>query len=283
MKDLFDILLKEQQELMDIINRTTLTTKNAPKGLLRIAYRNNAIQYYHRTEENDKLYKGGKYIRAENKKLAQDLAQKGYDLSVLDMAKKKFNLIQKFLMRYQLCDLEAVYGELNPCRRPLVTPRVISDEDYINGWNSVKYEGKGFTEGVPELYTSKGEQVRSKSEKIIADMLLSAGIPYRYEYPLVLQGLGTVYPDFTVLNIKERRELYWEHMGMMDHEEYREHALHRIDIYIRNNVLPGDRLIITHETSKRPLETGTIEKVIQHILLNNPVPKSKITTGSTRK
>ena len=57
------------------------------------------------------------------------------------------------------------------------------------------------------LITEKGEYVRSKSEKIIADTLTKNNINYVYELPLRLKGYGTVKPDFTVLNKRTRHEL----------------------------------------------------------------------------
>ena len=66
------------------------------------------------------------------------------------------------------------------------------------------------------FYTSKGERVRSKSEVIIADVLNREGVPYRYEYPIYIKGIGKIYPDFTVLNIGIRKEMIWDHFGMMD-------------------------------------------------------------------
>lgn len=52
--------------------------------------------------------------------------------------------------------------------------------------------------------------MRSKSEVIIADLLNKEGIPYRYEFPLYLKEFNTVYPDFTILNVRKRKEIYWE-------------------------------------------------------------------------
>ena len=113
-----------------------------------------------------------------------------------------------------------------------------------------------------EIYTNKGERVRSKSEKIIADMLNRYEIPYRYEYPIYLRRLGQIYPDFTVLDVKKRKQIYWEHFGMMDNNDYCEKALRKLDIYMKNDILIGDTLIFTHETSKHPLETAVIDKLI---------------------
>ena len=108
--------------------------------------------------------------------------------------------------------------------------------------------------------------MRSKSELIIADLLYKEGVPYRYEYPLYLNGLGRIYPDFTVLNTKERKELHWEHLGMMDDAEYAENALRRIAVYEKNGIFPGENLILTHETRKNPLDQKIIKMMIANYL-----------------
>ena len=274
MSELRELLLQQQKELMDIVDLTTLSTKKAVEGSLRIAKHNGTIQYYHRMKENDKkegidetkenggTYNTEKYIRRGDNELAFCLAQRDYDLRLLKSATRKLNLLRKFLDDYKPHELEEIYEKMNPYRKAIVIPKIISEAVFVEKWSRVEYRGKDFVEGVPELYTRKGERVRSKSEKIIADMLFSEKIPYRYEYPIVLKGIGTVYPDFTVLKVKERKEEYWEHMGMMGNMEYSEKALHKIDIYMRNKISPGDRLILTHETSKRPLETAVIERLI---------------------
>ena len=64
-------------------------------------------------------------------------------------------------------------------------------DQILQAWLSEKYEGKQFREGEPVILTDRGERVRSKSEKIIADYLFRKGIPYKYEKPLYLKGLGS--------------------------------------------------------------------------------------------
>ena len=124
---------------------------------------------------------------------------------------------------------------------------------------------KGFTEDAPEFYTAKGEQVRSKSEILIADTLYRKNIPYCYERPLEFPGAGRIHPDFTILRRSDRKEVYWEHLGMMDDPEYAANALMRIDLYERNGIFPGDRLILTHETGRQPLRTRLIEVLAERI------------------
>ena len=60
--------------------------------------------------------------------------------------------------------------------------------------------------------TLAGHKVRSKSEVIIANLLYTNHIPYRYEAALALNEL-TVYPDFTILHPTTQQFFYWEHFG----------------------------------------------------------------------
>lgn len=67
--------------------------------------------------------------------------------------------------------------------------------------------------------TQRGELVRSKTEWIIADKLQAAGITYSYELPLVMGGV-TRYPDFTIKDDDSGVTVYWEHLGLMNSDQY---------------------------------------------------------------
>ena len=118
-----------------------------------------------------------------------------------------------------------------------------------------------------EILTEKGESVKSKSEKIIADKLNMMNIPYCYEVPLYLKGYGYVKPDFKVLNVATRKEYYWEHYGMMDNKDYIIKALKKKNSYISNNFIVGDNLIETYESQSYPLDTRNVEKIIKTFLV----------------
>jgi ATP-dependent DNA helicase RecQ len=67
--------------------------------------------------------------------------------------------------------------------------------------------------------TLSGEMVRSKSEVIIANMLTQCDIPFIYEMRLYAPDGSMRCPDFTIN--WQGKEYYWEHVGMLDLEEYR--------------------------------------------------------------
>lgn len=263
---LYEELLKEEQELNKLIDLIIANIRTAPEGFLRISQNRGIPQYYYRTKDTDGIYKNGEYIKKDNIKLAYELAQRDYDQKILKAAKSRLNLVKQMLSAYSINDFLSIYEKQNIHRQKLINTRGLSDEQYIRIWLEFKYTGKSFADGMAEISTDKGERVRSKSEKIIADMLNRKGIPYRYECPVTLQGKGAVYPDFTVLNIRKRTEIYWEHFGMMDNNEYCENALSKVNSYIKSGIIPGKNLIITYETSKHPLETVIIDKIVNVFL-----------------
>ena len=117
---------------------------------------------------------------------------------------------------------------------------------------------------MPVYLTDRGERVRSKSELNIANMLNKMNVPYKYECPIRLSNGKIIHPDFTVLDVKKRREIYWEHRGMMDDRMYLKHAIERVKEYGKSGIYVGDNLLLTEETSTLPLGTNEIERLIRH-------------------
>lgn len=152
----------------------------------------------------------------------------------------------------------------------------MSDEQYAERWKEQMLQAAGagmpFAEDSQKYYTANGERVRSKSEVIIADALLRNGVTYCYEVPLKLKriddaGKVTFHPDFLCLNVRIRREFYWEHFGIMDDEDYKDNAVGKLNLYAENGFLPGSNLIITMESGVESLDTRVVEKLIKEFLL----------------
>lgn len=97
--------------------------------------------------------------------------------------------------------------------------------------------------------------VRSKSEVIIANMLVSEEVPFVYEEPLYAPD-GTMFlPDFTV---KFRGETYyWEHVGRLDLPDYRAHWEIKEKWYEKH--FPG-KLLTTYEGKDLSIDAMTIIK-----------------------
>jgi len=272
MKKIETILKEELKQLKQVMEATKQRLVNAPEGALRVRTWNGKTEYYYRsndTENAKESRSNGRYLKKKEEALAKSIAQRDYDTAVVDKAKKRIYAIEKFLKTYEKTNLKQLYQDTVPGRRQLIIADIMSDEEYAKHWQSVVYQGKEFTDDDIEIITERGERVRSKSEKIIADKLYALGIPYRYEYPICMAGGEIFHRDFTVLHIEERKEMYWEHLGMLDDMDYLENALQKIIIYEKNGIFPGKNLILTYETKKNPLNPSIVNMLIDEYLKND--------------
>lgn len=262
--ELLNELEKLAKSLDKRIKRISESIKNAPDGTLRISKVQNVNQYYHRTLTGDTH---GKYIPRNNKSFAARLAQKDYDARLLDALKSQKKIIDRFLKDFDPDAAQQIFTHLTAARQALVTPEFLSDEEYIEQWMNEPYERLGFKKDDPGFYTAKGERVRSKSEILIADALLRNNIPYRLEFPVFDGKIIIGAPDFKCLNVRLRKDYYWEHLGKLGDEDYTNRNVKKLEQYARADDFDETRLILTFETDKHPLNTKVIEAKIRRFLI----------------
>ena len=262
MQELYQMLLQEQNHLEKIVGKAKSGLETVPEGYLRISRDKNKSRYYQCVNDNK-----GNYISKTNTELPKLLAQKSYNEAVVKRGEARLRQIKKITKNYKDDEIEKIYTSLNKERQLLVTPVEPTWDQLLTKWYAEEYQAKEFREGTPLILTEKGERVRSKSEKILADYFYRKNILYKYEKPLYLKGYGTVYPDFTFLPKKTGEEIYWEHEGMMDKQDYARTAVRKIESYQMNHIYPGERLIMTFETEQNVLNSKLIEKLAEKYLL----------------
>ena len=199
----------------------------------------------------------------------KELAIKEYHKALLPLIKKEIKYLKLLLKTEE--QIENAYNGMYEGKRILFEPDLIPTSKIIEDFENTTYEGLSFDDNdQTEYYTNRGERVRSKSEKIIADELARQKIPYKYEKPLVLFVDGKqkqFFPDFTVLNKTTGKIIYLEHLGMMDNSYYYNNTLNKLDIYEKNGLLIGKDILFFHESSRQPLNTRTIDDYINEFLL----------------
>ncbi len=277
------MLTKELDELKLIAEESRIRLSASPSGLLRVAQKQGKYEYY--LKEDDYAYSNGRYLRKDEKDIAIAVAQRDYDMQVVKKAEERIKEIERFLNKYGNTSLKEIYTKMSLGRRELIGTNLMDanpnldtyllpDDEFIKRWLAVKYESKMFSDDDNDqvieqaIITERGERVRSKSEKIIADKLYMLGIPYRYEYPILLEGYNgyfNSYPDFTILRMSDRQEIYLEHFGLMDDADYVNTVLRKLDTYERNGFYLGVNLFFTYETSKRPLNTVSLDRLLREL------------------
>ena len=260
--------LQERREYLESILDRGARKKDKipmlPPHRLRVVKRGNGYQYYIRSDEKDT---SGKYVKKNQLKDIKQTIEKEYLDKAVNIIQKELSVLNQYLDKASPDKLENYYENMSEGRKILIDPIEADDSEVVKKWLGVLYEGKEFAPDMPEYYTQNMERVRSKSEIIIANTLSKYNIPYRYEFPIYVKGMGKVYPDFTVLNVIKRKEMYWEHFGLLDDFEYREKAMRKLAAYEDNGIYLGDKLIVTYESVRQPLNVKNLERKITKYLL----------------
>lgn len=249
--------LKELDRLLAKTNRNLARHKELQNLRVTVSKSNGHTQYY----LVDKTSNRKKYVKVEEVDTVKRIAQRDYDLNVSKRLNSLKTDLERFLTKYDISAINQAFDELTEGRKSLVEPVVDTDEMFVEKWKSVPYEAMPITDD-SEFFSDNGVRVRSKSELIIANMLEKNGIPYRYEYPLELKGFHTVRPDFTCLNLRERKEYIWEHFGMMDNIPYANANVYKIQMYSQNGISAGKNFIMTFESSQHAISSSIIKNMI---------------------
>lgn len=244
-----------------------LEAQKAPKvqGDLRGSLHGKTYQYYLRESKSDK---NGRYLPKREMATAQALAQWEYRGKLLEELEAELQALGELERQLELEPWDRAALQLPLSKQRLIEKPYLSDEEYAAEWSRQEYLRKEIPEDSPAFETKRGELVRSKSEVLIADALYAAGIPYHYEKPMKSRKMGTIHPDFTILDVKQRKEIIWEHLGKMDDFDYRGDAFYRLHCYEEDGFYIGDNLILTFETVRLPLNPRTVRNMIQSIFLN---------------
>ena len=246
-----DDIEARKAELAPIIQKALTHLKFMPEGHLRYRKDGNTLRFYWRRSNEDI---NGKYLSLkEDGALVHQLAQKMYLERMLRAAVGELTAIERgeVHIRRHLPEqkMEEVLDGIDPGVRLMIMPIIETDEQYATRWQYQPYKCSDHYESEKKHSTKRGEKVRSKSERLIANILFDEWIPYKYECPLIV-GEKTLYPDFTILDKRTRRVFYWEHFGMVDNTNYAVNACSRLSAYCAAGDAVWGNLIVTFEADK---------------------------------
>lgn len=208
-----------------------------------------------------------KSISKKNRCLAEQLASKKYYSLLLEDLLNEKEAIQLYLNKHQKGTGKAEKLLIEESEyKNLLSSHFKSLSEELSIWMNSPYEqSKKYPEGLVYKGMS-GNMLRSKSEVIIDMHLCMNKIPYRYEAALNLNGI-VIYPDFTIRHPKTGKTYYWEHFGMADNIQYARNAGNKLQLYMENRIVPSIQLITTFETKDHPLDSKTVEQIIQQRFL----------------
>ena len=264
MRDLNFKIREVNEELNQLSKKLKEEIDTLPLGRLVITHNKNKAQYYYRDGRNKKIY-----ISKKDIDFIRKLAQRDYATKIKIKLDKMLKELQNIYGRNFYDEIYNVYDNMHDARKELITPYLISDDEYARKWMESYHSNtdENTYENTTEIWTEKGEHVRSKTEKIIADKLFYLKIPYKYEPRLTLFNERNLYPDFIVLNKRTRKEYYWEHFGLMTNAQYCSKAIEKIALYERNGMYIGEDIIVTFESENNNFNIKDLNNIINHFLV----------------
>lgn len=258
---------KNISEVAKLEEKVLKSLEFAPTGKLRCEMLRGKYPQYYFVENGDTEHPNGRYIRKSEIEVARKLAQKEYDKLILREIKRLERIEKLTGQANGIFSLGEIHCRMPVAKQLLITPYVEDNASYIEKW-LMSMQGNENDYPITNGYiTERGENVRSKSEKMIADKLYLMKVPYVYEAKLVLRNGMNFYPDFTVLNVRTRQVLYYEHFGMMDNAEYCNKALEKIDMYESNNLFLGENFFFTMESSQKGINMSRLSSLIERKFL----------------
>ncbi|NLW52327.1 MAG: hypothetical protein GXY87_03055 [Tissierellia bacterium] len=256
----------EHERMKFIHNMLKKIDKPKVEGCLIIYYRKKYPEYYHSFWDKEKKKETRIYLKKDMISLIKQLAMKEYYESL----ERVLNQIQGMMRRYRQTDalksIDDIYESYQPIKKALIKPIIPTYRMMVEQWKASCIKSD-YPFGTNEIYTKKGERVRSKSEKILADTFFDKGIDYVYEARLDLKDGSAIYPDFTFLHPRTREFIYWEHNGKMNDLTYVHKAIRRIIRYERAGIYQNDRLVVTYESVDLSLSPALVESLIERYLL----------------
>lgn len=183
----------------------------------------------------------------DSKKTSRKYLSKKKDKALIASLEKKQK--ERPALIHELHHIKVIMDRLVPLSRKIIND--INNTNTTNNYSPCPSENTNYTEGL-RFITARGEKVRSKSEKLIADLLFTYKLNYKYEKRLVLNGRD-YYPDFTIINPLSGQPCYWEHLGLTD-TEYKEKWSLKEKAYRNHSILKDVNLIVSTEEDLNRLD-----------------------------
>ena len=207
----------------------TFLTEEYPRGSLCVE--NGRYRWYRPDGTRTYLNPGA------DESLIRQLSEKRFYYHALASVKKELQACKCYEHYKPKHVIESVWASLPEEIRKYADPLPSPSENFVEEWRvqPVREYYK-----YPERKTavcSNGLMVRSKSEMMIAECLLSYDIPFRYESGVKMDGFGWIYPDFTILHVPTRKEVIWEHFGKTDDLVYLQRMAGKLRLYQKNDGL----------------------------------------------
>lgn len=239
--------------------------KSLPPGRLIGTKYKDRFQYYQWKKTDDGCIRRG---IGKNKQLVAKLARKEYLKKALPLLEADIVTLQTAMNKYIAFNPESIISGMSNVYKSL-PQSYFTDKpvmcDSLHKWMNEPFDQSDYNLQEKTQITTRGLKVRTKSELLIAEMLHSYNIAFRYEQRIYIGGHRYA-PDFTI-KLADGRIVYWEHCGMTHDALYMHRHYEKLRRYQSADIVPWQNLIVTYDDENGKINLQIVESEIKNKLL----------------
>lgn len=231
--------------------RYSIAFAKGPKGTLQKGKVNGRAKYMHCVRDDTGKRRYMRRIISHEPELIRSLASKEYARVALKQIDKNKHYVEQMGRCVEEVDREHIINTMKSAYRTLPPKCFAFDQEGAGKWDMQRqwaakpYKMSDYRPEKKTKSTSRGLDVRSKSEALLIEKLYEYEIPFRYEQVMRV-GHHELVPDITFLD-RNGREFYLEYCGMMDDVSYVDRFLWKRGVYESIGICQWENMIYIFE------------------------------------
>ena len=219
-------------------------------------------QYYVRKDVRSKR----KYLGTEGSETVKRIKAARYYRKMIKVIDKDIRLLEGIEQGYVIPDHDSINNLLPKVYRTEAPPGALHASQTAAEWKKKMEAEKAKHEPyMPEELKHEardGTMVRSLSELTIANYLISLGITFVYEMPLIINGKRK-WPDFTILSpVDNKTVIIIEHQGAMNSEGYQAKFIRTVMFYLGTELVLNKDIFFTFNHLDGRLDLRQIDYIL---------------------
>ena len=208
-----------------------------------------------------------RYVGKNSSALVEDVKSSKYFEKLRKIIDHDIDLLERIKEEYVIPDHSRINNLLPNVYKTDSPPKALPSSPAAAEWKRQKESEKAkyrpFRPEDLKYRAQDGTMMRSLSEVIIANYLLSLGITYVYELPFTHHG-KTILPDFTILSpVDNRTVIIIEHQGAMNSDEYQGKFIRTVLFYLETKLVPNKDVFFTFNHLDKSLDTRQLDSILR--------------------
>lgn len=250
--------------LSELLEDLEEEAKGLPEGNLYCYNSRGTLNYCERIPKGGNRKKERRIGVGKDMQRLQKLVRKEYVNKAIPLIEKNIEICREFLDKYSCVDENSVMRKFVE-KYPKLASLIYNDVD-SESWENNYSQKKGLYADDLKSLSADGTEMRSLGELVVGGRLKHYGIPYRYEAEIGHPDISYV-PDFTIMRPRDKKIIYWEHLGMVNDEDYLKRNKQKFDVYEMYGIVPWDNLIVSYSQANGGINEKLIDSLIQGWLL----------------